>query len=120
MDNLQSDEKVWKRFYAINTQWVKSWLDYMQSSSKESAVHPGPISNDVLVPQLLRLESLENSAQDKIGFYTVNKHIFYFFHSIYGGGPILVANFQWQQQEIDQSNTKIIFKIPHHEERKAA
>ena len=120
MDNLQVDKKGWLRYYAINAQWVSSWLDYVQSDSKENAVHPGPIRNDVLLPQLLSLKSTQDSAQYKTEFYTVSKHLFYFFHSIYGGGPILVANFQWQQQEIDQSNTKIIFKIPHHEERKAA
>ena len=29
MDALQGDNKLWKRYYAINTEWVQRWLAYV-------------------------------------------------------------------------------------------
>jgi len=55
MDNLQSDAKGWTRYYAVGTDWVQRWLDYVQATDKQTAVHPGPIDNSELAAYLITL-----------------------------------------------------------------
>jgi len=45
MDELQSDAKAWKRYYAISSEWVQSWLDFVQAPDKKNAKPPGPVAN---------------------------------------------------------------------------
>ena len=34
----------------------------------------------------------DNSGNGQAMFYTVNKHLFHFFISLYGGGPVIIQN----------------------------
>ena len=88
MDTLQGDSKQWKRYYAISSEWVQKWLNWVQASDKSKAVHPGPVDNNHLVTELTPMNKGEEQPRQE--FYNVNKHLFYFFVSLYGGGPALV------------------------------
>ena len=52
MNELQSDAKAWKRYYAINSEWVQSWLDFVQAPDKKNAKPPGPVANEQLVEKM--------------------------------------------------------------------
>ena len=90
MDNLQNSEKAWARYYAVNAQWVTAWLRYVQAEDKSTAVHPGPVDNQSIMNKMIEMETTSNKNQQT--FYNVNKHLFYFFYSLYGGGPAIITN----------------------------
>ena len=91
MDMLQGDNKLWKRYYAINTEWVQRWLQYVQSEDKSTAVPPGPVDNESIVQHMISLRSeQDNNESGQAKFYTVNKHLFHYFISLYGGGPAII------------------------------
>ena len=48
MESLQSDDVVWRRYYAISTAWVSKWLAFVQAADKNTAVPPGPVDNRII------------------------------------------------------------------------
>ena len=102
MDQLQSDGKAWQRYYAISSDWVQAWLAYVQANDKSTAKNPGPIDNGKLTQTLLKQRD-NKEGQNSTLYYSVSKHLFYYFHALYGGGPALVQNSFWQSLEVQYS-----------------
>lgn len=99
MDMLQGDSKLWKRYYAISQDWVQKWLDWVQAPDKSKAEHPGPVDNTHIMEKMCAMTSDDNQSQ-KQQFYNVNKHLFYFFCHLYGGGPALVTTGTFKEVEL--------------------
>ena len=62
--------------------------------------------------KMIELETTSNKNQQT--FYNVNKHLFYFFYSIYGGGPAIITNETFQDKEL--IHIQIKFESDSHEE----
>lgn len=99
MDSLQGASKKWKRYYAISTEWVTSWLKYAESEDKSASQPPGPVDNSNIMRSLCSLEEGEERKESRAEFYSISKHLFYFFISVYGGGPAVVQKESWAQFE---------------------
>ena len=83
----------------ISSDWVTKWLQFVQNEDKENAVHPGPVNNKQILKHVIAMQST-NDTQQKTGFYSVSKHLFYFFVGLYGGGPAIVQNTQYAHTEL--------------------
>lgn len=99
MDSLQGSSKRWKRCYIISTKWVASWLRYAESEDKQSVEPPGPVNNENIMRTLCALKAGEERKDPRAEFYSISKHLFYFFISMYGGGPVVVQKAGWNQYE---------------------
>ena len=100
MDSLQGDDKAWMRYYAINFEWIQRWIAYVQCEDKNTAVHPGPVDNESIVQHMINLRSEQDTSPNgQAMFYTVNKHLFHYFISLYGGGPAIIQNQLFTQVE---------------------
>ena len=62
--------------------------------------------------KMIELETTSNKNQQT--FYNVNKHLFYFFYSLYGGGPAIITNETFQDKEL--IHIPIKFESDSHEE----
>ena len=78
---------------------MQRWLDYIQAPDKSKAVEPGPVDNNAIARHLIEMQSANEQVNKNFQYYSVSKHLFYFFQSIYGGGPILVQSAHWHQYE---------------------
>lgn len=99
MDSLQGASKKWKRYYAISTDWISSWLRYAESADKSDSNHPGPVDNDNIMRSLCSMEEGEERKDPRAEFYSISKHLFYFFVALYGGGPAVVLRESWELYE---------------------
>jgi len=45
---------------------------------------------------MMCLPKSQRPASERSHFYNVSKHLFYFFVSVYGGGPAIVNNEYWE------------------------
>ena len=83
----QNEEE--QRPFAIDATWVTAWQEYHRTfDTNNRSNNPGPIENRKIAKSLLSLRSLKEDT----GAYFVSKNTFYFFHTLYGGGPVVVEN----------------------------
>jgi len=59
---------------------------------------PGPITNDQIEKWLTSQDGLADSDGER--YFLINKNLFYFFHMVYGGGPMLVNNSMYKMHEM--------------------
>ena len=98
---LSQDDNLPKVF-AIDANWVAAWQEYHRDLNKSNRVHPGQINNRQIAKQLI----VHTGRPDSIDCYFISKMTFYFFHSLYGGGPAVVINDYFS--EIDNIQPMII------------
>ena len=93
MDQIQNDSDL-PRLYALDTIWIQNWLDWVQGDGKNKP--PGPITNDqlfsTLFPDKYEGKKRVQSPKGEPTYFNVSKTLFYFFVSLYGGGPTIVKN----------------------------
>ena len=56
--------------------------------------HPGPVDNGKIMKSMCR-QRPGRQQREEAKAYQVSKHLFYFFVSLYGGGPAIVQNEAW-------------------------
>jgi len=110
MDELQNDPREFSRFYAVNAKWIERWLAYMdQEKDMSGRTPPGPIDNQTIADQLTQMSKStpdEEKPAEKANYYNISKPLFLFFQSMYGGGPVIVANGKFRQVELGEEKNK--------------
>lgn len=95
----REQEGKYNKTHVICIEWVRAWQDYHNNINSPNRIPPGPIRNEKLAQELLGLKVSIDSGDR---FYYVNKRIFYFFHTIYGGGPAIIENSYFDNQANQQ------------------
>ena len=82
---------------------MTKWLTYCEAEDRTDLEPPGPVNNEHIMRELCRLQRGEEK-RDNAQYYSVSKHLFYFFVALYGGGPVVVPNDQWKAVELSDFN----------------
>jgi hypothetical protein len=93
-----SQDDTQPKVFAMDATWVAAWQEYHRGINSSNRVHPGPINNRRLSRSLIAL----TGRADSVDCYFISKMTFYFFHSLYGGGPAVVDNFYFSTQNTIQ------------------
>lgn len=100
-DGYRSDGE---RYYYVDAGWIQKWLTFCDGTDyfKRKRVKtepPGPINNTELERWISGVNQRLPEGDDTEKYYTVSKMLFYFFLSVYGGGPAIVQIRNFNQHE---------------------
>mmetsp|Transcript_4076 Transcript_4076/g.3921 ORF Transcript_4076/g.3921 Transcript_4076/m.3921 type:complete len:317 (-) Transcript_4076:23-973(-) len=83
LTNLTSIKPFEGPWYIISAEWINKWKRFCSHDIGEDNGYPGPVDNSVLFEGNNVKRGLEKSKH----YRGVNRHVWYAFMEIYGGGP---------------------------------
>ena len=81
-------------YYLIHSNWINKWKDFIFNKAEgtdpaRGSLPPGPISNDQLFVDS-ECKKLRPKLRAAIDYRGINNKVWEAYHSIYGGGPVII------------------------------
>ena len=94
----------WDTYYYISAEWTHKWQRYIAARDESNLEPPGPVANTEIMFDLCNASNEYDSDSDleeEQKFFFINKDLFYFFISLYGGGPAIVQINDFERHDLN-------------------